>query len=215
MSAKKTFVVSLLMLFAALCVDYYQRPLRVKPNKPFSSFPTQVGQWIGRQEYFSEKILRVLGVDDYFLGVYRSGNGQEIELYIGFYEKQTFGDQIHSPKNCMLGAGWNIISSSIENIALQGRNAASMEVATVVLEKDGKRQLMIYWFDSGGRTTSSEYLQRVYIVLEAITKRRTDGTFVRLIAPLPDHRDGCARTAEYVKNFARLIIPILQGYVPP
>ena len=214
MSGKRTGLVCALMLLAAVLVRLYQNPPGVPPNKPLGSFPTQIGEWVGRQEHFQDNVLNVLGVDDYFSGVYQAADGQRVELYVGFYEKQSFGDQIHSPRNCMPGAGWRIISNSTESIAMNDHAIGNIEARKLVLEKEGKRLLMLYWFKSGNRTIASEYMQRIYIVYDAITRHRTDGALVRIIAPILDETDGESLTERYVRHFARLLIPILDAYIP-
>jgi hypothetical protein len=50
------------------------------------------------------------------------------------------------------------------------------------------------------------------LVIDSITKRRTDGSFVRLIAPVAN---GNAEMAlKDLKQFAELLFPILSEYIP-
>ena len=67
-----------------------------------------------------------------------------------------------------------------------------------------------------GRTRRSDWLERYLspapLVIDSITRHRTDGSFVRLIAPIQNGDE--EKTLIYLKEFARLIFPILTEYIP-
>ncbi|RJP77262.1 MAG: EpsI family protein [Desulfobacteraceae bacterium] len=185
---------------------------KISPRKPFSTFPKQIGQWKGKESFFDKQIYDVLGVDDSVLVRYENQEGDPVELYVGFYESQREGDIIHSPRNCMPGAGWSIINSSIEKLSLNGKQQKHIEVIKLTISKNSQQQVVLYWFQSRGRYISSEYFQKFYLIWDSILKNRTDGSFVRLISPV-SHNDMDYTTA-YLKKFAVEIIPILNEYIP-
>jgi len=200
------------MIFAAISLNYINHSEDVQPNKPFSTFPKEIGAWKGIEQRFGEKIYDVLGVDDSYLANYRNSNGGQVQLYIGFYQSQREGDLIHSPKNCMPGAGWNIVSSAIEELDVSDTDYKKIETIRFKLKNGNHEQAVLYWFQSRGRIISSEYLQKIYLVIDSITRHRTDGSFVRLIAPIHDGDE--EKTMEYIKDFGKLIFPILTEYIP-
>ena len=181
-------------------------------KKILSSFPNQVGEWLGKQEYFDKQIYDSLGVDDAFLGNYTTPDGRLIQLYIGYYETQREGHLIHSPKHCLPGAGWNILSRSIEEIIIPKTNPGKLRAVKLFVEKGGQRQSVLYWFQSGKRFIASEYMQKIYLVVDAITRKRTDGAFVRVMSPLKD--ESIEETVSYLKDFAKTLLPILKEYIP-
>ncbi len=132
-----------------------------------------------------------------------------VNLYVGFYQSQKEGDIIHSPKNCMPGAGWNIIDTSIESVQID--HGKSVKVIRLLLEKGTEKQLVLYWFQSRGRIISSEYAQKIWLVVDSITRQRTDGSFVRLISTVKGNEK---RTLNRLKDFANIIFPILNEYIP-
>jgi EpsI family protein len=79
------------------------------------------------------------------------------------------------------------------------------------LEKEAQQQVVLYWFQSRGRFIASEYMQKIYLVWDAIFKNRTDGSFIRLIAPVHENETD---TTDYVKTLAQDLIPILEQYLP-
>ncbi len=212
MSPKRTLTASALMILATVSLNYLSHGEDIQPNKPLSTFPTQIGEWIGKEDHFDEKIYDILGVDDSFLCNYSAFDGRQVQLYIGFHQNQREGDLIHSPKHCMPGAGWNIIRTSTEELTIPNTDPAKIKVIKLILENGHQRQIVLYWFQSRGRLIASEYMQKIYLVIDSITKHRTDGSFVRLIAPVVDGDE--EKTSEYIKNFTKLLIPVLQDYIP-
>ena len=112
----------------------------------------------------------------------------------------------------MPGAGWKIVDSSIEELDVPETPNKHYKVIKFKLKNGIQEQLVLYWYQSRGRIISSEYLQKIYLVFDSITRNRTDGSFVRLIAPV--HNGNEAQVSEALKNFAIQIFPILMDYLP-
>jgi EpsI family protein len=200
------------MISAAILLQLNDHGQPIDLNKPFSTFPMTIGPWVGTEDHFEKKIYNVLGVDDSFLGNYQTIDGRYLQLYIGYYQSQREGNIIHSPKNCMPGAGWNITKTTTEELEIPDIKERKIKVIKLVLEKGPQKQLALYWFQSRGRFIASEYMQKIYLVLDSIRLNRTDGSFVRLIAPVVNGDE--SKAFKDLKDFATQIIPILQEYLP-
>ena len=212
MTWKRTLIASAIMISTMVFLNYVNHAENIVANKPFSTFPLEIGKWEGQEDRFDERTYEILGVEDSFLGNYVSPDGRRINLYIGFYQSQRQGDLIHSPRNCMPGSGWNIVGSSFEDITLPGTNPGSIEIARLNLKKGNQRQVVLYWFQSRGRFIASEYMQKIYLVMDSILRQRTDGSFVRLIAPV--NQDNQEATVDYMKDFIEVLMPVLEEYIP-
>ncbi len=213
MPLKNSVIVSVLMILGAVLISYTSHSENVPPHHPFSTFPLKIDGWKGKTDRFSDEVYKALGVEDSFLADYISQNGGRINLYIGYYQSQREGDLIHSPKNCMPGAGWGIADSSLIEI----RNTAEpgnpkVKVIKLTLENGPRKQIMLYWFHSRGRIISSEYSQKIYLVVDSVLRHRTDGSFVRLIAPVQNNDDKAA--LRDLINFSEQLMPILKEYIP-
>jgi EpsI family protein len=211
MRLKQTLVASAVLLASALFMQYATHSENVPPSRPLSEFPLKIDSWVGRPERFDDQVYQVLGVDETVLAAYHAPAGAWVQLYVGFYESQREGELIHSPKNCMPGAGWSIVHTSLEPLSVPSHDKP-IEVIKLILQKGTQRQMVLYWFQSRGRFIASEYLQKIYLVLDSITRHRTDGSFVRLITPM--HPDGEETTLGTLKTFATKVIPILEAYLP-
>lgn len=213
MTYKRILSASFLMILTYVCLRCVISPKDIKPVKPLSAFPRQIEDWIGEEGRFDDKIYEVLGVDDSFLCDYSRPDGRRVQLYIGYYYSQREGELIHSPKNCMPGAGWSIIRSSLEELKIPCKtNDRKIKVVKLLLKKGLERQIVLYWFQSRGRFIVSEYMQKIYLVIDSITRRRTDGSFVRITASVKEKNEDTAMND--LKGFAERIIPVLQEFIP-
>jgi EpsI family protein len=209
-SYTRTITIVAILVLTALLTSVFSRSERTRPNKSFDLFPVEIGEWKGAKDTLDQKVYNILGVEDYILGNYQNRQGSRINLYVGFYQSQKEGDLIHSPKNCMPGAGWNIIKTDQEPLVFQKGEKPS-NLIRLLLQKGGEKQIVLYWFHSRGRIIGSEYMQKIWLVIDSMTKRRTDGAFVRLISPIIKSEE---TTDKLLMEFAREIKPILDEYIP-
>ncbi len=180
---------------------------RVPTRRPLRELPRELGYWTGEERPLEPRIVKVVGVDDYLSRVYTDGSGHSITLYIGYYSSQQTGDTIHSPKNCLPGAGWEPAQS--RRRAIPVGNGAPILVNEYLVEKGLDRQLVLYWYQARGRVVASEYWGKVWMVVDAITRNRTDGALVRIVTST---RDGEAE-ARAVK-FVQALYPHLNKFIP-
>ncbi len=209
MNLKHTLIAAGVMVLGMLMLQFVNHAEDIQPNVPLSAFPSTIDEWAGQERRFDQAVYDELGVDDSYLGVYRTPDGRQAQIYIGFYQSQREGDLIHSPRNCMPGSGWNIIRSSLTPVNRMGEPA---KVIRMVLQNGERKQAMLYWFQSRGRIISSEYMQKIYLVVDSITRHRTDGSFIRLLAPIVDNDEEKAFAS--LKEFAEKVMPVLDRHIP-
>jgi EpsI family protein len=212
MKFKNTIVIVIIMLLTLVSLRYVNHSEEIKPNKPLLTFPKIIGKWNGTESRFEQKIYDTLGVDDSFLGHFRTSDGRYVQLYVGFYQSQKEGELIHSPKNCMPGEGWNIADTAIVKVNIPNNSPPEINVIKLDLSNGNEKQVVLYWYQSRGRFVSSEYWEKIYLVIDSIFRRRTDGSFVRLIAPVINGNEEKALTD--LKDFASALVPVLQEYLP-
>jgi EpsI family protein len=187
---------------------------------PLSELPLEIGGWRGRVEpELPPEILAILRVDDYTVRTYWSSRGEFAHLYVGYYGTQRQGASIHSPLNCLPGAGWIPMQSGRATIDVatdvNGTSHRVIEVNRVVIEKGLDRQLVLYWYQSHGRVVASEYWGKIYTVVDAMRMNRTDAALVRVIAPVAsrDHKALEAADREAVA-FVQTLFPRLDRHLP-
>jgi EpsI family protein len=190
----------------------------VPTRAPLQNLPLSLGDWRGRvAPDFTPEILAVLGVDEYVNRVYYAPQRPPAGLYVGYYESQRQGDTMHSPLNCLPGAGWTPVSQSRIQVPVRdGAGERMVEINSFIIEKGLDRQAVLYWYQSHGRVVASEYWGRFYMILDAMRTNRTDGAMVRVIVPIRQ-RDDDALAAEAQATaigFVQELFPVLSEYLP-
>jgi EpsI family protein len=207
-----------MFLAAAGLVARENRPEPARVRATFDRFPMQIQRWTGRQQQpIDDKILAILGVDDYLNRFYVSADDRAVAgLYVGYYKSQRQGDAIHSPLNCLPGAGWEPLSKSFVKIPVTvSQGTAEIDANRYVIQKGLDRQLVLYWYQSHGRTVASEYWSKFYLIRDAVRLNRTDAALVRIIVPIQPNREGAEATAEtQATEFVRSMFPVLSNYLP-
>lgn len=145
--------------------------------KSLETFPEQIGSWKKVNSLnLSEESIDLLGVDDYINYNYISENGNSINLYISYFQALGVTGVYHSPLNCLPGGGLRILDKSTIKIA-----NGTETIRKLILKQNGQTFISYYWYYDRGRTISSEYLQKIYVVIDALFKGRRDGAFIRII----------------------------------
>ena len=67
---------------------------------------------------------------------------------------------------------------------MDGQNGHKIEVNRYLLEKDGEKALVLYWYQAHGHVTPSEYAAKYHLVADSIVMNRSDGALVRIITGL-------------------------------
>ena len=206
-------IVTGFLVAASVVIGRASQSEPVHERERFSTFPLTIDKWSGHSDTpFSQHVLDVLGVDDYLSRTYVAGDREAANLYMGFYEKQREGDTIHSPLNCLPGAGWEPIGKT--RVALQTPSGPA-EVNELVIEKGIDHQLVMYWYQSHGRVVASEYWGKTFLVLDAIRYNRTDGAMIRVITSIGDNvKEGRARASAIAREFAETVFPLFGRYLP-
>src|ERR1700682_6325128 len=96
---------------AAFLVAHASHTEATPIRESFDRLPMQLDDWRGRSEpSFDPEVLRILGAADCVTTTYRTPDRADVGLSIGYYQSQRQGDTIHSPLNCLPGAGWEPLS---------------------------------------------------------------------------------------------------------
>lgn len=206
------------LLVSAGVVTRADRAEPVPPRQTLDKFPTAIAGWNGTpQEPFTKDILAILGVDDYITRVYFNVDRTEgVGLYIGYYQSQRQGDTMHSPLNCLPGAGWEPVSNGRMALDVPTDAGATrpIEINRYVIRKGLERQLVLYWYQAHDRVVASEYWGKFYLVADAMRMNRTDGALIRVIAPVTADDINEARAEASAVRFVKSMFPLLGSYLP-
>jgi exosortase D (VPLPA-CTERM-specific) len=179
----------------------------VPERSRFVTFPMTIGEWHGRSSMLDTVAENSLALDDYVLSDYSKLDGKVVNLYVAYYASQRTGESPHSPLVCIPGNGWSI--TRIERIDRDDTHPLNR----AIIERNGSRQLVYYWYEERGRSIASEYWSKWYLLADAVIMNRSDGALVRLItaiAPGEQERDADNRLRLFMQDLRQP----LREYLP-
>jgi EpsI family protein len=184
-------------------------PENPQPRAPLSDLPRTIGAWQGHEAAnIDDDVVAQLGVDDYLHRQYTMGHAAPVGLYIGYYASQRRGSTIHSPQNCLPGAGWHPVFRDIAEVRT---GPQSMPVNRFIIQKGVDRLAVFYWYHGRGRMVANDFANKGWLMLDAARLRRTDGGLVRLLTPVETTPEAAfARLA----TFSAVLVPHLSTHLP-
>ncbi len=177
------------------------------------TFPLRIGDWEGREMSITQPELEVLKLTDYVSANYTSPERDIVNFYVAYYASQRKGASVHSPRSCLPGGGWQILTSKVVNVPGILPDGALLPVNQLIIGTGRSRQLVNYWFMQRGRNLTNEYAVKWFIFWDSLTKRRTDGSLVRIMTPLPE-QGGEEVAAKRLEDFMRMAVTRLYYYIP-
>jgi len=221
----RAIIVALVLVLSAVAIGRASKSESVPPRESLATFPMDLAEWRGQSaDRFDQRILAVLGVDEYVNRIYTAPTNVSVGLYLGYYQSQRAGDTMHSPLNCLPGAGWQPVKQERVTIpvatridAATGQPAGQRQIVVnrFIIQRGLDKQVVIYWYQSHGRVVASEYWGKIYTVVDAIRLNRTDAALVRVICPVSGSDAAAEERAEQAATaFTRAMFPLLGRYLP-
>jgi exosortase D (VPLPA-CTERM-specific) len=204
----KFAAVFLLLAAGALYLNLHQ-DLLVPMNKPLDQFPRVVSGWRMTQEYsMTPDIQKVLMATDTLSRSYTTADGKTVDIYIGYHGGGKESGEIHSPKHCLPGSGWQEVSTQSRLLEVSG---TKINLVQAVYQKGGNRELFLYWFQVQSKTISDEYSLKIAEITNSILNRRRDASFIRVSLPYGADEPGAAATGE---RFIGDFMPVIHEFLP-
>jgi EpsI family protein len=212
MKSLRFWMVVLLLAGAALLLHLRAHVDQNPPSEPLSQLPQDLFGWTGNDLQIDQETRDVLGAGDFLSRLYlKDKHSAPVSLFIGYFPSQRTGQTIHSPKNCLPGAGWVFESSGTADLIDAAGKAH--RVGEYIIANGETRQFVLYWYQAHGRSVASEYMAKIYMVADAMRLNRTDGALVRVITPIAPSEDTAAARVR-AEEFTRQLAPLLPRFIP-
>jgi EpsI family protein len=165
-----------------------------------------------QEQHVTDEERRVAGMTDYVARVYwRPDSTVAFTTYVGYYDQQTQGKSMHSPKNCLPGAGWEILRGGTTTVTA----ADGPHVVNRYLLKNGAAQAVVYyWYQGRGRVVASEYAVKWDLLRDAALRGHTEEALVRVIVPVDPSDTTQARADRLAQEIAPTLLDAVRGVLP-
>ena len=209
---------SVCLFLSTAIIAKASRTEQVPPRKLLAEMPRQFETWRGRDYApLTPEVMKVLGADDYVNRYYITPANTYVGLYVGYYESQRQGDAIHSPLNCLPGAGWQPLAKTYLTVQVARADGTTIDITVnrYVIEKGLERQVVLYWYQSHGRVVANEYRSKILMVYDAARLNRSDAALVRITSPkLGTDAEAEADAERRAVEFVKAVFPLLDGILP-
>ena len=217
MRSPRYWVILLLLASAWTTLTLRAAVDHVQPSEDLQLLPHTIGNWKGQDIPIQPDILAVLG-DGHFLDRNYTDPAPSsqslqppISLFIGYFPTQRTGQSIHSPQNCLPGAGWSFVSS--KTVDLHQPGFKHYQVGEYLISDGTSKEVVLYWYLAQGRSIANDYLAKAYMMLDAIRYNRTDGALIRVVTPL-EAGETLATAEQRDIRFADRLVPLLPQFIP-
>jgi EpsI family protein len=127
----------------------------------------------------TEEERRVAGMTDYVARAYAQDTIVAFTTLVSYYDRQSQGKTIHSPRNCLPGAGWEVLRSGTRAVEADG---VSHVVNHYTLKNGPATAVVYYWYQGRGRIVASEYQVKWNLLRDAALLGHTEEALVRVVA---------------------------------
>ena len=220
MKSLRLWFVVLVMFSTALVLHLRGDVDRVIPSRPVNELPKTLGGLTGLDVEISPEALQILGKGDFLNRLYLPQpsapvaapvNRTQIGLYIAYFSTQRTGQSIHSPQNCLPGAGWTFESSGVTE--LTDPAGKKYQVGDYLITDGSSTEEALYWYQLHGRTIAGDYKAKLFTLADSIRLGRSDEALVRIITPVNPGEDQATARNRAI-SFAEQITPLLPAYIP-
>jgi EpsI family protein len=201
---------ALILLAGVGLAQAASEPTRTPLRAPLdAAIPAELLGMASRDVVIPEAEQRVAGMTSYVMRFYgKTEAAPEFSLYVGYYDSQMQGRTIHSPKNCLPGAGWEAIDATTTTVATA---AGPVEVNRYLLQRGDERALVLYWYQGRGRIAASENAVKIDLLLDAAFSGRSEEALVRVMVPVTGTEGESLRIATGV---AEAVVPAIYRALP-
>jgi EpsI family protein len=146
---------------------------------PLTTILPSVPGYTVHDQHVTEEERRVAGMTDYVARAYAQDSIVAFTTLVSYYDRQSQGKTIHSPRNCLPGAGWEVLRSGTRAVEADG---VSHVVNHYTLKNGPATAIVYYWYQGRGRIVASEYQVKWNLLRDAALLGHTEEALVRVVA---------------------------------
>ncbi len=162
---------------------------------PLATLPAGIGGYESTDREIGEAERWVAGMSSYLFRSFGRDSTLAFSVYVGYYDRQIQGKTIHSPKNCLPGAGWEVVAAREELLDTPG---GPVPVNRYALVNKGHKAVVYYWYQGRGRVESNEYRVKLQLLRDSALRGRSEEALVRVVVPVLGSEDEAVALARQV-----------------
>jgi len=206
---RAALLVPALLVIQAVLTHWAATGERPPAPPEFARFPAALGDWQkAGDEPVTAAVLVQLGADATLSSIYSQPKGRWMgSLFVAWFRSQRGGaSQPHSPQVCLPASGW---VPAVADLVAMAAGAGSVSVNRYIASLGGQRVVVLYWYQTRGRVTASEWAAKFWVISDRLKERRTDTSLVRVVVWNMGRPD--AETTSAALDLAERAYPVLSA----
>jgi len=179
MSKLRAYTPALILLVGCGFIWQTHTQRAVPLAAPLSTVLPSLPGYITHDQHISDDERRVAGMSDYVARAYTRDSLLAFTTLVSYYDRQSQGKTIHSPRNCLPGAGWEVLRSGSRTVEADG---VPHTVNHYTLKNGPATAIVYYWYQGRGRVVASEYAVKWNLLRDAALLGHTEEALVRVVA---------------------------------
>jgi len=148
-------------------------------------------------EPLDAEFLDVLRAREVLFRTYDPAADEPVWLFLGYFDRQKEGSQVHSPRHCYPGSGWNI-ERELETPA-PWRDGV---LPALVVDNGEERRLVCFWYQTPAGIVDDVFRLKLALTRRALLRRPQDVVFASVSTPLAGSLEGAVLRATAVARDA-------------
>jgi len=207
----RVILLSILLAVTAILVHGTRTGSESAPKVPLRQAFDQVAGWNGVINLLlSDQNVNMLKLDDYLFRRFIHGQ-HVVTLYVGYYRTAAKVGASHDPLVCFQGQGWKVVERSHGSYPLTIASGLILTYSAMIAERQGERELIVYWFQTNGKTSANTFSQKIDMVSDRLTGHGEDSAFVRITTPIGDSPPATAK--KKIFDFIEVFYPAFNRYM--
>ncbi|MGI6388560.1 MAG: exosortase C-terminal domain/associated protein EpsI [Desulfomonilia bacterium] len=203
----RNLLVAIALTMIAAMFVFAANTARPFSNNRFFDFPLTIGEWEGRDIKMSDYVYQLIDTKYLFLRDYQSPRYTvPVNLSIVWFDDTDIA--FHAPEACLGGVGHKVREKTTANVTING-NDHTLGKLTVGYT-DGKKAIVLYYFDVDGYWTTSQADIRLHILGKRLLFKRASASFIRLMAPVSTSEED---TINMIRDFLETAVPVMPEHL--
>lgn len=145
--------------------------------------------------------LDVLRAREVLFRTYDPDAVEPVWVFLGYFDQQREGSQVHSPRHCYPGAGWNIEQEMETRAAWRDGTLHAL-----VVSNGAERRLVCFWYQTPSGTLGDVFHLKLALTRQAVLRRPQDVVFASVSTPFTTNLDlALERTTTVAREVEREI----------
>ncbi|MBI4846013.1 MAG: EpsI family protein [Candidatus Omnitrophica bacterium] len=202
----KRFIIIIFILLLALVFTVFLQTKFKEASKMKASMdlPSEINGYKAQDIKLDDKVYAILETDQVIMRRYEKQDAAPIIFYFVFSPNRARASD--PPEVCLIGEG-NMIQEKTTTgliIASEGKDF-KLRVNKLIVEKDGRKELVLYWYYAGSEVTHDYFRHQAKLLFKNLLFQSPGCGMVRLYIPILGGDENSAMEA--LNEFLNAVFP--------